>query len=100
VDKQVLRLNDLQGQVVQVNMELLRLQAANDELKQDRSKRAAELSSLIDEKSLLEVEQLQGEEARLRSEKEKIDFQIKNAQIREDSEKGYGARFQPWILLC
>lgn len=99
VDKSVLRLNDLQGQVVQVNMELLRLQAANDDLKQERSKRAAELSSLIDEKSLLEVEQLQGEESRLRSEKEKIDFQIKNAQLKEDSEKEAFGQANKYLLL-
>merc|ERR1719199_966123 len=35
VDEEILRLNDLEGQLVQVNMELLRLQAANDELKME-----------------------------------------------------------------
>ena len=99
VDKEILRLNDLEGQVVQVNLELLRLQSANEELKQERTKRNHELKALMDEKTRLEVQQLQAEEDRLRSEKEKIDFQIKNAMVREESEKGAFEQANKYLLL-
>jgi len=86
VDAEVMRLNDLEGQVVHGNLELIKLKDENDRLTKSVAESRAQCTSLMNEKTGLSVSVLNSEEERLKSAKALIDLKIENAQIREDAE--------------
>ena len=55
VDTEVLRLNDLEGQVVHGNLELLKLKEENDRLTKALAEERARATSLVEEKTGLSV---------------------------------------------
>jgi len=86
VDAEVMRLNDLEGQVVHGNLELIKLKDENDRLTNSLAEARAQSTSLMNEKTGLSVSVLNSEEERLKSAKALIDLKIENARIREDAE--------------